>query len=501
MASADDNGIQKTTLTRRMSLISPAARPISGRIAAGGEGVLGGSGEFPAGPTIPFSDFVPAEAPVLLAEPQTDGIILGTASGEPAGDEIAAIEFAPDPDEEGVYLLLQEIETPDGSIYEVCLPATPDQSEPLVLGDSGAPATLRFPIHRLVRQPGGGPVLGGPLEALAEELVQDFIFRRIVHLLRAPLTPSLQQLIADREGPPAMVVVAPDATLLGPLVGTEMWRGRFEPGYEHRVLVFMHGFSSNVRESLPRAWIRELGPRYDAVLAYNHPTFSADPLQNARELLSQIPDDLRLNVDLLAHSRGGLVARALVELLPATPSFAVQRLLTCGTPHDGTGLVEKQRWDQLASIVLTSASWLLQSTGVVPLAVVPQLLEYLLRAGGQFFFDLPGIYAMAPRNPFLTRLNEPNDEYPVPYAAVTSTFDPQQIAQVGFREALQAMTARAFLGTPNDLVVPTTSMSAIDPPFSPQLAGWIMKLQVNHHAYFDTAEALSFARQFLFGEW
>jgi hypothetical protein len=369
-----------------------------------------------------------------------------------------------------------------------------------VLGSGSGAGTLRFPIHRLVHQRGGDEVLGGGLDAVGG-FVRDQIFRRVVHMLRAPVASALQQFIAEREGPPSMVVIAPDATLLGPLRGAETWRGRFAPEREHRVLLFVHGFTSNVRSSLPRTWVQMIADRYDAVLGFNHPSLSADPLQNARDLLAMVPDDVRLSVDIVAHSRGGLVPRALVELLPASPKLNVQRVLTCGAPHGGTALVDAKRWDQLASILFTTSSWLLRTTGAAPLAIVPQLLEYLLRAGAQFFFDLPGANAMAPDSAFLKQLNAGNMRHAVPYAVLTSAFEPQQIEQASFRDAFTAMAARAFYGEPNDLVVPTDSQSAIDPPFSPQLAGWIARLNINHHGYFDDPEGLRFMRQFLFGEW
>jgi hypothetical protein len=498
MATPRGKGQQRTPLTSRMTLVSPAGQPVNGQVDGASGDVLGSDGTSVGGPILTLSEFRPVEPPVVLQEPPADRTILGAAPDAPASEEIAAIEFVPE--EDAAYLLLHEIETADGMIYEVSLPEGAAEADGAVLGGSGGPGTLRFPVHRLVRGQADGTVLGSPFEAVGG-FVRDQIFRRVVHMLRAPVSSALQGLIAEREGPPAMVVVAPDATLLGPLNGAEAWRGRFSPEREHRVLIFFHGFTSNVRASLPRTWVRNIAERYDAILGFNHPTLSADPLQNARDLLAQIPDDLRLNADLVAHSRGGLVPRALVELLPPTPKLNVQRFLSCGAPHAGTGIVDPKRWDQLASILLTTSSWLLRTTGVAPLAIVTQLLEYLLRAGSQFFFDLPGANAMAPNSAFLNQLNAGNMRHAVPYAVLTSAFEPERIEQASFRDALTAMAARAFLGEPNDLVVPTDSMSAIDPPFSPQLAGWIARLNTNHHGYFDDPEGLRFARQFLFGEW
>ena len=44
---------------------------------------------------------------------------------------------------------------------------------------------------------------------------------------------------------------------------------------------------------------------------FDHPTLSVDPAENCRRLLALLPADAGLVVDVLAHSRGGLVARML----------------------------------------------------------------------------------------------------------------------------------------------------------------------------------------------
>ncbi len=456
-----------------------------------------------------FSDFTPAELPVAfeLLSPPPKSSVLG-ASGA-AADEVATVEYQADPNAGEVYLLLQEIQTPDGTVYDVSLPQASapklPANEQLLGGAVSAP--LRFPVHRLVNpytphDEKAGEVLGG-IGDIATGAIGDVVFKRVLHMLRAPLAPTLRQFIATHETHPQVLQVHRDGTLGDPLEGFAAWRSQFAPQREYRVLLFVHGFLCNAARSLPRAWISDFGGRYDAVLAYNHPTLSADPLQNASALLSQIPDDVQLHVDLIAHSRGGLVVRSLVELIDQRPCMRVRRLLTCGSPHAGTALAEYERWDRLASIGLTAASWLLTATGAAaPLAFVPKLLEYLLRAGAQFVLDLPGAAALIPGSDFLNRLNVPAATAVadrVPYAAVVSAFDPAHIAQRSFREALQALAAQAFMGTPNDLVVPTDSMSKIDSPmpFAPGVK--VCTATISHFAYFDKehTEILQFVRSFL----
>src|SRR5205085_11181433 len=190
---------------------------------------------------------------------------------------------------------------------------------------------------------------------------------------------------------------------------------------------------------------------------YDHPTISRDPLQNALDLLAMVPDDLRLSVDLVAHSRGGLVARSLVELTDAVQKFDPRVLVTHGTPHSGTRLADPDRWDRLISLGMTAASWLAAIAGVT--AWIPKLLEYVLKAAAQGIFALPGIAAMTPGGDFINHLNEIGATAErARYAAVSSSFSIFNVPQPSFRQAFEALAVQAFMDAPNDLVVPTASM-------------------------------------------
>jgi pimeloyl-ACP methyl ester carboxylesterase len=322
-----------------------------------------------------------------------------------------------------------------------------------------------------------------------------------LHVIKAPLDNTLQQIIARFEGQPQIVEIGPNGTLLQPLDGAEAWRSRFDPAREHRVLLFIHGFGSNLTRSLPTKWVEAFGPRYDAILGYNHPTLTVDPLTNANMLSAMVPPDVRLNVDIVAHSRGGLVARSLVELQPSMQHIGLHRLVTCGTPHAGTLLADHERWDRLVSIGFTTASWLSTLTGIgITGAFVPRALELVLRAGSQFLLDLDGIQAMDPSSRFLKQLNAPSTFIQdVRYSVISSSFNPWAIDKINYREALISLAAQVFMQTPNDLIVPTPSMSSIDQPENTLLSGRIFETNTNHFGYFDHEPAQTFAEQFFFG--
>jgi hypothetical protein len=185
-------------------------------------------------------------------------------------------------------------------------------------------------------------------------------------------------------------------------------------------------------------------------------------------------------------------------LQEASPKFNVQRLITFGSPHGGTLLADHDRWDRLVSIGFTAISWLTRASGAGNLiSFIPRGLEFLLRAGSQFLFELPGVRAMDPDSEFLKKLNAPGElAQHVHYAVVSSNFNPELMEQRSFRQALTSMAAQAFHGTPNDLIVPTPSMSHIDPDASP-LNGRIYNTEINHFMYFTRPDVHDFTSQYL----
>jgi pimeloyl-ACP methyl ester carboxylesterase len=477
-------------------------------------GVLGAASaqDEPLAGTLQLETFRQAQPPVeldllpLQPQPGSPAVLGGpTATTE---KEAAFIEFQPDVGEQAVYALLHEIETPEGIVYDITLPQSGVRGG-VVLGAGEdadiVPDMLRFPVYRHLdssKPPDSGeqpaPGVLGSGEVIAG-IAGSEVIRHVLHVIKAPLENTLRQSVAAWEGEPFVTTIQPDGTPGELLAGAEAWRARFDPAREHRVLLYMHGFNSSVATSLPINWVRSFGTMYDAVLGYNHPTFTRDPIQNAADLLAQIPPDVRLKADVVAHSRGGLVSRSLVELQPTSPKLQIVRLITCGAPHAGTVIVEHERWDRLISIGFSALSWLTTVSSVGSgITFVTRGLELLLRAGSQFLFDLPGLEAMSPSSSFLRHLNAPSEfAPPVRYAVVSSDFNGIKMAQRNFRHALRSMAAQVFFQLPNDLVVPTTSMSQIDTPTSAPLGERVFQTDVDHFSYFLENDVQNFAETFL----
>lgn len=470
-------------LTPRLKLRPAAGWQGNAQVAPKSGAVLGDKPAI----TAPLSLFKPAEPAIVLdVKARPGGRTLGDASAD------GALEYQPA--EPAVYALLQEVHTADGVIYDVTLPDR-QPGATRTLGDD-QPGVLRFPIHQVAgggapdprprpRTLGLGDAVGGA--------VADAVTKRVLQVLRSPIDKAL--LAAVRRFEPAAQVQAWRPGGFAPLEGFEAWRALLPPGADHRVLLYVHGFGSSTAGSGGARFVPELAPGYDAVLSYDHPTATLTPLENAQALLAMIPDDLRLSADLVAHSRGGLVVRSLVELLEWQPKLQPRRLLTAGSPHAGTRLAEPERWDRLVSLGLTLGSWLISLGGGAFWA--PKLLEFVLKAAAQSTFDLPGIGAMTPGSAVLQQLNQPDapglDER-VPYAAVTSTFAIANVAQQGFRQAFASLAMQVFMGEPNDLVVHTASALEIDASSRAFTADQQFRASVDHSSYYQDTGVQAFVR-------
>jgi hypothetical protein len=245
------------------------------------------------------------------------------------------------------------------------------------------------------------------------------------------------------------------------------WRwldGAALPGQTDRVLLFIHGTFSQT--SVPVAdfspgFLAWAGRTYRAVLGFDHWTLSLTPEENAKLLWELLDPSLRAGhrLDIVTHSRGGLVARAFVELLGH--GEAVRRVIFVGTPNAGTNLANPKNWGTVADVLVNLAP------KGAPFAKLSGLLARLLIAGAEG--RIPGLQAQNPSasgsNDFLGRLQRPTTlPEGVSYAAVAASFEPEP---GGFNprqllERVEDVGADAFYGHANDLVVDTGSVWSVD---------------------------------------
>lgn len=275
----------------------------------------------------------------------------------------------------------------------------------------------------------------------------------------------------DREEVPREGLLLIDGTKLAPLTPANLPAATKE---RDRVLLLVHGTFSKTAspvEGFGAAFIAWAQERYRAVIGLDHWTLSKDPLENAELLASELkrvaPELLEeKRLDVITHSRGGLVARAFCELLPH--AGAVKNLIFLGTPNCGTDLANPKNWGAMADM-------LINLTGVDHARVFGRLAGLLARlamAGGMQ--KIPGLLAqnplMAAQDSFLKRLQAVDADADVRHAVITAEFEPSPFVPnlKGLWEAAKSAGIDAsidsFFQDGNDLVVNTRHVWCLGQP-------------------------------------
>ena len=231
-----------------------------------------------------------------------------------------------------------------------------------------------------------------------------------------------------------------------------------------RSLLFLHGVFSTSHGSfggLPDATLAALSEAYDGrVFAFDHPTMSVEPDTNAAAFLACIPADVHLDVDIVCHSRGGLVARLLAGEIAADPHLAVHRLVFAGTPNVGTQIVDTAHIVDVLNRFTTLLNLVPPGPWSVVVTVLDVLLEIVKIVGSGFVEGLPGLVCMAPGSPLLTLLNAAGTASPAVYFAIDADFEPVHGLEVVFR-SLDTGVDLVFGAEPNDVAVPSIGVGTV----------------------------------------
>jgi len=224
-----------------------------------------------------------------------------------------------------------------------------------------------------------------------------------------------------------------------------------------RALLFIHGTFSTAHGAffgLCDGVLAKLHNHYEGrVFAFNHFTLSHDPARNAQWFLGHLPEGGKLDIDIVCHSRGGLVARELAEHAAggAATSVNVSRIVFAGVPNAGTLLADR---DHMVSMI----DRLTTITNMFPIGPVTEFLEGLITAvkvlGHAGLAGLPGLAAMDPHGKFLKALNTKAAVSDTVYG-IAADYEP---TDAGLRALItgtaDAVMDRIFENAPNDLVVP-----------------------------------------------
>jgi pimeloyl-ACP methyl ester carboxylesterase len=245
-------------------------------------------------------------------------------------------------------------------------------------------------------------------------------------------------------------------------------------------LLFIHGTTSTTTgafaglTNFPEK-AKELFRRYeDRVMGFNHHTLGRSVAANLIKLYDELSQHAgTYSFDIICHSRGGLIARALKELDDATigsltkqPSWSrpkqssmkIDRIVFVATPNAGTDLAATDNLPKWLNRMANLASFIPDSAGSVPLAAVLAVASDLAAS----LVSLPGLADMAPDSLFLDKLNLPLVDSQS-YWAVEANYRPSGPL---LRAVEDPIVDGLFRGKDNDLVVPTDGVSIVGSAFS-----------------------------------
>ncbi len=241
-----------------------------------------------------------------------------------------------------------------------------------------------------------------------------------------------------------------------------------EVGEDRRALLFVHGTMSTSHGgfgSLPQETLAQLHRRYRGrVFAFDHFTLSKTPTENAEFLAAAIPPGLDLHVDIVSHSRGGLVGRAMSERgaqLGLAGTLTVENLVMVGTPNAGTALADPGRLKTLLDR-MTALLQIFPDNGLTDTLDV--ILTVLKQLAVGAFQGLDGIMAMNPAPESALAAFNRSQGSAARYFAVAANYDPPAGSPL-LQIARDGATDIVFRQVHNDLVVPTDGV--FDVPGAP----------------------------------
>lgn len=285
-----------------------------------------------------------------------------------------------------------------------------------------------------------------------------------------------------------------------------------------KILLLIHGTFSNNDNLLNqilkpdftagREFLDWAGHSYDQVLAFDHPTLSRSPMLNARELDSHFRES-RAHVDVICHSRGGLVTRWWLEAFDrAGPDL--RRAVFVGSPLNGTGLAAPPRLRASISLLLNLSRMLgVASSAFLPVATgLFQVISSITR----FAAKTPAIDAAVAMIPGLAAMSRVKNNFELlelrrdvnvrnRYFTVRSNFESEQVGWQFWKhfrsfgeKAKDKLTDIVFEGH-NDLVVDTSSMADFEDNLKlpkAQIKDFGTTSVVHHTNYFEQEETLQF---------
>ncbi len=287
------------------------------------------------------------------------------------------------------------------------------------LRDAATRSTLRSGMPRRS--------LRGPLTKLGRKIFKVLVLPVMSALLEDPVR-WLGEKVERRWRKNLVWPVTPDNYRQGPAAGfsdASLLRGG-------PVLLLVHGIFSSVEgmlSGLPRSAMARWHERYQGrVLAFNHLTVSESPEDNARFLLDalqQAAPGEGVTIDILCHSRGGIVSRTLAERTPQLRPHSGCRFRSVyfvATPNAGSPIGDADHMVDMIDLFTNCLTNLPDGPLAYSIEVLLGLVTLVGHSGAR---ALPGIAALGTRGSYVTDvLNRASQPSAARYAAAAADFEP-----------------------------------------------------------------------------
>jgi pimeloyl-ACP methyl ester carboxylesterase len=314
---------------------------------------------------------------------------------------------------------------------------------------------------------------------------------------------------------------------LTPYWGLRRWDGgHLKPAGEltgkRPILLFVHGtFSKSeaIFEQLQKtkygtAFLAKMHQKYE-ILAFDHPTLSISPMINALDL-GRVLGNYPQPIDVICHSRGGLVTRWWLETFDSG-KHGRRRAVLVGAPLDGTSLAAPDKLRNGIDLLTNLGHLLGEGMSLIPYLTVAGGLLKIVSSFGSLMAKTPAVDAAVAAVPGLAAMSRINNNFELQrlnttipgtadpkYFAVASNFAPIGQGWKFWRNFARCKDQLAHLATDrlifnadSDLVVDTESMfrlagSIMIPDEPERVCRFHDSPTVHHTNYFLQAETLTF---------
>jgi pimeloyl-ACP methyl ester carboxylesterase len=262
-----------------------------------------------------------------------------------------------------------------------------------------------------------------------------------------------------------------------------------------RTLLFVHGTFSNAGNMLAEftaadtrglRFLNKAMKHYDRVLFFDHPTLSVSPVINALELGRAMAGSSG-QIDVVAHSRGGLVVRWWLEAFGSSLSLSPKarvRAVFAGSPLHGTSLAAPDKIQHAMSLLSNVGTYAEKTLNLVGPAnpflwVAGKLVEVIVSVTGALsrtpLVDaltalVPGLSGQSAvsNNHEINRLRIGPSAVAPQYYAILSNFETSNPGWRFWRnfrkDRLIDLATNVVFPGDNDLVVDTSSMVDLGVP-------------------------------------